>query len=36
MTDTPTGLTGPAVPDNPILEYSASNNLEHDRVDVAD
>jgi hypothetical protein len=36
MTDTPTGLTGPAVPDNPILEDSASNNLEHDRVDVAD
>jgi ribonuclease HI len=36
LTDTPTGLTGPAVPDNPILEDSASNNLEHDRVDVVD
>jgi hypothetical protein len=34
QTDTPTGLTGPAVPDNLVLEDSASNNLEHDRVDV--
>jgi hypothetical protein len=36
LTDTPTGLTGPAVPDNPVLEDSASNNLEHDRADVVD
>jgi hypothetical protein len=36
LIDKPTGLTGPAVPDNPILEDSTSNNLEHDRADVVD
>jgi hypothetical protein len=36
LTDTPTDLTRPAVPDNPVLEDSTSNNLEHDRVDVVD
>jgi hypothetical protein len=36
LTDTPTGLTAPAVPDNPVLEDSTSNNLEYDRADVVD
>jgi hypothetical protein len=26
LTGTPTSLTGPAVPDNPVLKDSASNN----------
>jgi hypothetical protein len=36
LTDKPIGLTDPAIPDNPVLEDSASNNLEHDRADVVD
>jgi hypothetical protein len=36
LTDTPTGLTSPAVPDNPVLEDSASNNLEYDKANVVD
>jgi hypothetical protein len=36
LTDTPTGLTSPTVPNNPILEDSTSNNLEHDGADVVD
>jgi ribonuclease HI len=36
LTDTPTGLTGSVVPNNPVLEDSTSNNLEHDKADVAD
>jgi hypothetical protein len=31
LTDTATGLTGPVVPNNLVLEDSTSNNLEHDR-----
>jgi hypothetical protein len=34
LTDTPTGLTSPTIPDNPILEDSTSNKLDHDRADV--
>jgi hypothetical protein len=36
LTDTPTGLTSPAIPGNPVLEDSASNNLEHDMPNVVD
>jgi hypothetical protein len=36
LTDTPTSLTGLTVHDNPVLEDSTSNNLEHDRADVVD
>jgi hypothetical protein len=36
LTNTPTSLIGPAVPDNPILKDLTSNNLEHDRADVVD
>jgi hypothetical protein len=36
LTDTPTGLTSPVVPDNPVLEDSASNNLEYDKANVVD
>jgi hypothetical protein len=34
--DVQIGLTGPAVPDNPVLEDLASNNLEHDKADIID
>jgi ribonuclease HI len=36
LTDTSTSLISPTVPDNPVLEDSASNNLEHDRANVVD
>jgi hypothetical protein len=36
LTNTPTDLTDPAVPDNPVLENLASSNLEHDKADVID
>jgi hypothetical protein len=36
LTDTPTGLTGPTISYNPILENSASSNLEHDNANVVD
>jgi hypothetical protein len=36
LTDPPTGQTGLAIPDNPILENSASNGLEHDKADAID
>jgi hypothetical protein len=36
LTDTPTGLTGPTIPYNPVLENSASSNLEHDNANVVD
>jgi hypothetical protein len=36
LTDTPTSLTGPTVPDNPILEDLAYNSSEHDKADVVD
>jgi ribonuclease HI len=34
--DVQTSLTFPIVPDNPVLEDSASNNLEYDKADVID
>jgi hypothetical protein len=32
--DNQTGLTGPTDPNSPVLENSASSNLEHDKADV--
>jgi hypothetical protein len=34
LTDTPTSMTGPAIPDILVLESLASSNLEHDKGDV--
>jgi hypothetical protein len=34
LTNTPPDMTGPAIPDNPVLEDSASNNLEHDKANM--
>jgi hypothetical protein len=36
LTDTPASLTGPAIPDNHVLEDSTSNYLEHDMADDVD
>jgi ribonuclease HI len=36
LTDTPTDLISPVVPDNPVLEDSTSKILEHDKADVVD
>jgi hypothetical protein len=34
LIDTPTGMTGPADPNSPVLENSASSNLELDKADA--
>jgi hypothetical protein len=36
LTGVPDVQTGPAVHDNPILEDSTSNNIEHEKADVVD
>jgi hypothetical protein len=32
LTDTPTSLISPTIPNNPVLENSASSNLKHDKT----